>query len=282
MVHKIASLILVLFLVSCNNSGLTSSIHEPAYMPEEITTIPGDDISDNPVAESTDPESSVSATPITSAPPTIKQESPKPVTPQRPKPSVSGTVRINPVASGSAQVRPPQPKIIPVVTPRLNPRIPFPKSSASMSKIIQNAYLVMNSKKDVAWVKTACNRYLSLVLARSGYSRDGFLANDFDIYAKKNLKQARDILFKGETNLGSELARLKQHIWSYPERTPFILQWTRPTGRHGHVAILERIGDRLFIFQASLGAYEPRMNEIKVNTLLNSRSSRHLNVYSEL
>lgn len=282
MVHKLAFLILVLFLVSCNNSGLTSSINEPVYMPEVITAIPGDDISDNPVAESTDPAASVSATPTTSATPTIRQESPKSVTAQGPRPSVSGTVRINPAVSGSVQVRPPQPKTIPVVTPRLNPRIPFPKSSASMSKIIQNAYLVMNNKKDVAWIKTACNRYLSYVLARSGYSRDGFLANDFDIYAKKNLKHARDVLFKGETNLAAELARLKQHIWSYPERTPFILQWTRPTSRHGHVAILERIGDRLFIFQASLGAYEPRLNEIKVNTLLNARSSKHLNVYSEL
>ena len=276
MINKSVFLILVLFLVGCNNSGLTSSIHEPKYMPDVITAIPGDDISDNPVAESTDPGASVSAAPA------IKQESPKPATAQRPRPSVSGTVRINPTVSGSAQVKPPQPKTVPVVTPRLNPRIPFPKSSASMSKIIQNAYLVMNSKKDVAWIKTACNRYLSYVLARSGYSRDGFLANDFDVYAKKNLKHARNVLFKGETNLAAEIARLKQHIWSYPERTPFILQWTRPAGRHGHVAILERIGDRLFIFQASLGAYEPRMNEIKVNTLLNARNSGHLNVYTEL
>ena len=66
--------------------------------------------------------------------------------------------------------------------------------------------------------------------------------------AAKNLKHARVELFKGDMGLASEQARLKQHIWSYPERTPFILQWER-TGPHGHVAIVERIGESLFIFQ---------------------------------
>ncbi len=259
MAHKLASLILVVFLASCNNSGLTSSIHEPAFMPDEITMIPGDDATDDSAADSSAPDNSTEQTPSASSTPKVK--------PTSPKPSVSGTAQIKPR----------------VIAPKSKPRVLFPKSPIRMSKLIENAYLVMSSAKDIAWIKTACNKYVSLVLARSGYSRDGFLANDFDVYAQKNLKQAKDVLFKGDVALAAEHARLKQHIWSYPDRTPFILQWTR-TGpkQHGHIAILERIGDKLFIFQASLGDYDPRMNEIKVTSLLNARGSKHLNVYSDL
>lgn len=271
MVHKLAPLILVLFLASCNNSSLTSSIHDPVFMPDEITMIPGDDMSDdvnpntNESADNSNPDS-------TTTPPTTGLQ-----------PGVSTTPRLKPGVSGTAQVSPSQPfpRSTPIIVPKNRPRTAFPKSSIKMSKIIENAYLIMNNKKDVAWIKTACNRYLSLVLARSGYSRDGFLANDFDVYAQKNLKHAKDVLFKGDVALAAEQARLKQHIWSYPERTPFVLQWTR-AGKHGHVAILERIGDKLFIFQASLGTHDPMMNEIKVTTLLNAKGSKHLNVYSEL
>lgn len=273
MAQKLASLILVLVLASCNNSGLTSSIQDPAFMPDEITMIPGEDqATDDQTADSSTPDSGTN-------PPTTDQQPSASSTPKAkptsPKPAVSGT----------AQVKPPvkPPRTTPVIVPKSKPRIAFPKSAIKMSKIIENAYLIMKNTKDITWIKTACNRYVSLVLARSGYSRDGFLANDFDVYAQKNLKHAKDVLFKGDVALPAEHARLKQHIWSYPERTPFILQWTR-TGpkQHGHVAILERVGDKLFIFQASLGDYDPTMNEIKVNTLLNARGSKHLNVYSDL
>ena len=276
MLQKLALFILVLILASCNNSSLTSSIHEPAFMPDEITMIPGEDktsedkASEDSAADSSTPDSGTNP-PSTSQKPSVSG-TPR-VRPTSPKPSVSGTAQINP------QVKPP---VNPSVTvPKIKPRVAFPKSAVKMSKIIENAYLVMNNAKDIAWIKTACNRYVSLVLARSGYSRDGFLANDFDVYAQKNLKQAKDVLFKGDVALAAEHARLKQHIWSYPERTPFILQWTR-TGPHGHVAILERVGDKLFIFQSSLGDYDPRVNEIKVTSLLNSRGTKHLTVYSDL
>ena len=254
MAQRLALLILVLVLAGCNNSGLTSSIQDPAFMPDEVTLIPGED-------KPTDDQATDTSTPDAGTNPPATE--------------------VKPSASGTAQVKPPVNP--PVTAPKNKPRIVFPKSPIKMSKIIENAYLVMKNPKDIAWIKTACNRYVSLVLARSGYSRDGFLANDFDVYAQKNLKHAKDVLFKGDVAIASEHARLKQHIWSYPERTPFILQWTR-TGpkQHGHIAILERVGDKLFIFQASLGDYDPTMNEIKVNTLLNARGSKQLNVYSDL
>ncbi len=261
MTQKLALLVLVLVLAGCNNSGLVSSIQDPAFMPDEVTMIPGDD-------QATDTSTPDASTPDAGTNPPVTEA--KPTTP---KPSVSGTVQVSPPAN--------PPRTTPVIVPKSKPRITFPKSTIKMSRIIENAYLVMSNQNDIKWIKTACNRYVSLVLARSGYSRDGFLANDFDVYAKKNLKHAKDVLFKGDVAIASEHARLKQHIWSYPERTPFILQWTRP-GKHGHIAILERVGDKLFIFQASLGDYDPTMNEIKVNTLLNARGSKQLNVYSNL
>lgn len=144
------------------------------------------------------------------------------------------------------------------------------------SKFIINAEWVMiNEGKKIG---TPCNFYLGRVLTLSGYSSDKFVATDFDIYAKKNLKYATVVNFVNDAN-GSEQARLKQHLWSYPQRTPFIMQWSR-SGVMGHVAIVERIGQLLIIYQASLNKYSARKDYTTVSRLLSGEMRRTLSVYS--
>lgn len=141
--------------------------------------------------------------------------------------------------------------------------------------------------KDAEWVMvhegkkigTPCNLYLLRVLEVAGFPNDDFLANDFDIYAKKYFKSYKAVDFKND-GLGSEIARLKNHLWSYPERMPFIMQWSR-SGVRGHIAILERIHDRLIIYQASLNKYTARKDQTTVQSLLSGFNRRTLTVYSE-
>jgi len=142
------------------------------------------------------------------------------------------------------------------------------------STFIKNAEWVM--VKEGKRIGTACNFYLGRVLEVSGFSGENFRANDFDIYAKRNFAAYTAVDFKNED---SEKLRLKKYIWNYPERTPFILQWSR-TGFYGHVAILERMGDKLIIYQASLGQHTARRDQTSVDILLNGFNRRTLTVYS--
>ena len=185
----------------------------------------------------------------------------------------------------------PKPKPKPKILPKTLPSIPIPLKPPTLqltkkpitrpalppaSKFIINAEWVMiNEGKKIG---TPCNFYLGRVLVVSGYSSDRFLANDFDIYAKKNLKSATLVHFVNDGK-GSEQARLKQHLWSFPERTPFIMQWSR-TGVVGHVAIVERIGKMLIIYQASLNKYSARKDYTTISRLLSGDMRRTLTVYS--
>lgn len=149
---------------------------------------------------------------------------------------------------------------------------------ATASKLIQSAqYIMVTEGKKIG---TACNLYIRRVLEYAGFSGEGFLATDFDIYAKKHFKYYRATDFKQDTH-HTETARLRQYIWSYPERTPFILQWSR-SGVIGHIAIMERIEDTLVIYQASLGSYTARKNKTTPEILLNDYNRRVLTVYSEM
>lgn len=141
--------------------------------------------------------------------------------------------------------------------------------------IISAEWVMINEGKKIG---TPCNFYLSRVLVVSGYSKDKFLATDFDIYAKKNLKNFEVSHFINDGK-GSELARLKRHLWSFPERTPFIMQWSR-SGTMGHVAIVERIGNMLIIYQASLNRHSARKDYTSINRLLSGEMRRTLSVYS--
>ncbi len=114
----------------------------------------------------------------------------------------------------------------------------------------------------------------------SGFANEGFIANDFDNYAAKNFSHVRAVKFQIDNN-GDSLNRLKIHIWSYPERTPFIMQWSR-SGGHGHVALLERIQDKLVIYQASLNSQYPNKRQTLLKALINKNGREHLTVYSEM
>ncbi len=145
------------------------------------------------------------------------------------------------------------------------------------SKFIQTAFDVM--KKEGVSLGTPCNFYLMRVLMRAGFKNEGFRANDFDVYAKKNFKFYKAEDFKIDSTK-SDADELKKYLWSYDERTPFILQWTRP-GNFGHVAILERIGENLIIYQASIGNHTARRDLTTIEKLLSSKHRASLTVYSE-
>lgn len=148
-------------------------------------------------------------------------------------------------------------------------------STPAPSDFIKNAERIMitEGKK----IGTPCNFYLRRVLEVSGFPSKPFLANDFDNYATKNFSNYTAIDFKNDRS-GSERSRLKKVIWSYPQRTPFIFQWSR-SGFYGHVAIVERIGDDLIVYQASIGSHSARRDRTSVDILLNGFNRRLLTMY---
>ena len=127
-------------------------------------------------------------------------------------------------------------------------------------------------------IGTPCNHYLQRVMQYSGYSLGGYLANDFDLYAAKKIPHAAVAHFVNDRN-GPEIERLRRHLWSFPERTPFILQWSR-TGVPGHLAIVERVSEKLIIYQASLNKYTARKDQTSVGMLLTGYNRRTLSVYA--
>ncbi len=177
-----------------------------------------------------------------------------------------------------------KPEVKPDTKPDTKPVVTQPKpiveqkpSSTQASRFIQYAHEVMI--KEGKSLGTPCNYYVQRVLVRAGFPKGDFRANDFDLYAKKNFTFYKAEDFKIDATR-SDKDELKKHLWSYPERTPFILQWTRP-GHYGHIAILERIGDGLIIYQASIGGHTAQRSQTKIETLLSSRHRAYLTVYSE-
>ena len=168
----------------------------------------------------------------------------------------------------------------PAVSTKPQPKAPSaPAASGSeASKFIKVAFWVVQN--EARKIGTPCNFYVSRVLELAGYSDDGFLANDFDIYAKNHFSSYKNEVFN-TTNIESERARLKRHIWSYPARTPFIIQWERAKPKPGHIAIVERIGDQLVVYQASLNRHIARREQTSIDRLLSHARSARMTVYSE-
>lgn len=127
---------------------------------------------------------------------------------------------------------------------------------------------------------TACNFYVHRVLQAAGFVHDVYKANDFHLYPPKHFADYRDEKFVRSSSVDSEAARLRRYLWSYPERTPFIMNWRRPSA-HGHIALVERIGEQLVIYQASLGSKLPRKDQTSVELLLKG-NRKNLTVYSEM
>lgn len=126
---------------------------------------------------------------------------------------------------------------------------------------------------------TACNFYVHRVLQAAGFVHHIYRANDFYLYPPKYFSHYKEEKFtRGASD--SEEERLKRHLWSYPEGTGFIMNWKR-TGKHGHIALVERVGDKLVIYQASLGTKLPRKDQTTVASLLYG-NRKNLTVYSEM
>lgn len=136
---------------------------------------------------------------------------------------------------------------------------------------IRTAYdVVMKESKKLG---TACNRFIMRVLELSGFNKEGFVANDFDVYAKRHLKNHKSVTF-------NDSKELERHLNSFPERTPFILQWER-NGKHGHIALVERSNSKLYSYESSLNSFHPRVKETTVNKLINLSSRKQVIVYSD-
>lgn len=171
-----------------------------------------------------------------------------------------------------------KPRVPEQPVPQPTPKAPSAPVVGEASRFIKVAYwVVQNEAKKIG---TPCNFYVSRVLELSGYSDDGFLANDFDIYARKHFSTYKDEKFVA-SNLQSERLRLKRYLWSYPSRTPFIIQWERPAPKPGHIAIVERIGDQLVIYQASLNRHIARREQTTIDRLLSESRAPRMTVYSE-
>ncbi|MES2800905.1 MAG: hypothetical protein V4654_00305 [Bdellovibrionota bacterium] len=181
-----------------------------------------------------------------------------------------------PVAQKPVVVKPTPAK---PTTPKAETTPSAPTTNATeASRFIKAAFWVVQN--EARKIGTPCNFYVSRVLDLTGYSKDGFLANDFDIYARKHFSSYKNELFN-TSNLESERARLKRHIWSYPARTPFIIQWERSAPQPGHIAIVERIGDQLVVYQASLNRHIARREQTSIDRLLNHARKARMTVYSE-
>lgn len=178
------------------------------------------------------------------------------------------------------ETRKKEPIIKPTVPSRPKP-VPSQPSGLAVgeaSRFIKVAFwVVQNEAKKIG---TPCNFYVSRVLELSGYSDDGFLANDFDIYARKHFSIYKDEKFT-TNNLESERMRFKRYLWGYPARTPFILQWERQAPTPGHIAIVERVGDQLVIYQASLNKHIARREQTTIDRLLSTSRGARMTVYSE-
>lgn len=198
--------------------------------------------------------------------PTKPSQPAKPSTPAKPAPT-------KPAQPTPTKPEPVKPK--PVAPAPAKPTAPV---SGDASKFIKVAFwVVQNEAKKIG---TPCNFYVSRVLELNGYSDDGFLANDFDIYARNHFSSYKDEKFS-TVNQDSERLRLKRYIWSYPARTPFIFQWERQAPKPGHIAIVERVGDQLIIYQASLNKHIARREQTTIDRLLSASRAPRMTVYSE-
>ncbi|MBC7458919.1 MAG: hypothetical protein H7235_11610 [Bdellovibrionaceae bacterium] len=139
------------------------------------------------------------------------------------------------------------------------------------SKFIIATYNTM--VKEGEKIGAACNLYVERVLEVLGFKTVDFLANDFDLAAQKMFKSYKVVMFTNVTEL-------KRYLWSYRERTGFILQWERAMAP-GHIAIVERVGETLYIYQASLNKYTARVEKTTYVRLLQVNNNRGVRVYSE-
>lgn len=149
--------------------------------------------------------------------------------------------------------------------------------SALDRRILKNAEYVVTKEKNIRGVGDACNFFLQRILTLSGFSDDGYLASDFDIYAKNHFRNKKTATFKVEP-LRRDTKALQAFLESYPDETPFILQWEKKVG-HGHLAIVTRKADKLIIYEASLGRFKAEKKLTTARTILSASERYKLTVY---
>jgi hypothetical protein len=221
---------------------------------DATTTLESPDVALTPNKPEYDKAPPPTAPPKVVAPPVVKKtEEPQKVT----------TPKKTAVATPQVPVKKNPPTAAPVVMKKEEP--------GSASNFIIAAYKTMVSEGKK--IGAACNFYLGRVLEVLGFKTVDFLANDFDVAAKKMFKSYKVFKFTTATEL-------KRHLWSYRERTGFIFQWER-VGAPGHVAIIERVGETLYIYQASLNKYTARVEKTTLERLLQVNSHKGVRVYSD-
>lgn len=138
-------------------------------------------------------------------------------------------------------------------------------------------WVVENESKKVG---PACNFFIQRVMFLMGWGKSSWVANDFDKYVENKFESFRKESFEMDST-GAEKRRLKEYIWSFPERTGLILQWKRKVG-HGHIGIIQRIGNEIVLYHASLNQFSPKAQKANLDILVN-RGSRAfvLNVFSD-
>lgn len=200
----------------------------------------------------------------------------KPKTPRRSREGEEPPAAEEPLVNDIPDV--PVPIVVKPTPAKPDPKSPVAAGVNEASLFIKAAFWVVQN--EARKIGTPCNFYVSRVLVLTGFSKDSFLANDFDIYARKHFSSYKNEIFN-TSNLESERARLKRHIWSYPQRTPFIIQWERSAPQPGHIAIVERIGDQLVVYQASLNRHIARREQTTIDRLLSHARKARMTVYSE-
>ncbi len=146
-----------------------------------------------------------------------------------------------------------------------------PKTLAEMAK-----WVVENESKKVG---PACNFFVQRVLYLMGFGRTAWLANDFDNFVQRTFPKFDKEIFQSQS-LSQERLRLRDYIWSFPERTGLIIQWERQN-TNGHIGIVQRIGNELVLYHASLNKFSPKAQSASIELLLHrSENSYQLNVFS--
>lgn len=260
------TLLLSISLIGCGKAKTFQQVST-----EELNRIPNEmEIPETPDSENIEPETPSTQTKSTNA---VSQTGSVTQDPNA----------LQPTSPQRRTLRPNTPKPRPINKPNTNdnqtydPNDVLAPTPEGPSKFIQIAQWVI--KNEGRKLGTACNFYVSRVLEIAGYSDDSFIANDFDLYAQRNFASYDSKSF--DSNLEDvEQPRLRTHIWSYAERTPFIINWERSGAQHGHIAILERIGDQLVIFQANMNRQLPRRQSTTIENIINYSRQAKITVYA--
>lgn len=144
-------------------------------------------------------------------------------------------------------------------------------------KILLNAEYVFQKERKVPGIGNACNFFIQRILKLTGFSKKGYLAHDFDLYAADAFTSHQMSSYQAESTARDE-KKLDQLLKSYPEGTPFILQWERNT-KHGHLALIHRVQESFVIYDASLGRTEARKARTTPRILLSGYGQGKLNVF---